>query len=308
MKKIIKSIGLVIFLLVLIGGVVFFFFPEKVVETINYRFASKAELDNKNVNIDGYQVHYFESKNTANKETLIFLHGMGNDKTSFLQTVAQMEKRYHLVLLDLAGHGENNRQLDFDYSIAGQVSFLHSFLNELKLTDVTLIGNSMGGHITAAYAIKYPDKVKRIVLVNAAGIKLDDNEVYFGFEKKIESTEEFDEMLSRVLHNKPNFPYPIKRFMMKEINENMDFVNAALVPSIKEGNFYNLKNDISKIKANTLILWGKEDSIIRANVPKYFNDSIQKSVLKYIENTGHFPQLETPRIVAEEISVFMSEE
>lgn len=305
MKKIIKNTVLIVFLLLVTGSTILYFFPEKVVAIINYNTANKVQLENKVIDINSYKIHYYENSSSESKEVLVFLHGMGNDKTSFLQTVSHIEGDYHFMLLDLPGHGENSRKLDLDYSINGQILFLNSFFTKLKLEKVTLIGNSMGGHISAAYAIKHPNKVKRVVLVNSAGVKLNDDEVYFGFEKPMESIDEFDSMLSRVFHNKPNFPYPIKKFMMKEVNKNMNFVNLILVPSIKTGKFFNLKNDVSKIKAKTLVLWGKEDRIININVAEYLRDNIKNSELKFIEDTGHFPQLESPFAIAKEISEFI---
>ncbi len=235
-------------------------------------------------------MNYYESITPADKEVLVLVHGMGDDKNSFLQSAKFLSKDYHLILPDLAGHGENERSPDLDYSIDGQSTFLHEFMAKLGIRKFNLVGNSMGGHTAATYAIKYPGIVQKLVLLNAAGLKLDDHIVYTGFGKHIETEEEFDAVLSKVFYNKPNLPSPIKRHMIKQINESKDFVDN-LVEAIKNGKYFNLKDDVSEIKCPTLILWGKHDEIVHFNAAEYFNANIPNSDLEIIENASHSPIL-----------------
>ncbi|RMB62876.1 alpha/beta hydrolase [Dokdonia sinensis] len=306
MKTILKLIGIVILLLLMAGAIVFFFFPQKLIDFTNSGYATAAQLERKVIDIDGYTVHFYESEAPNEKTPLVLFHGMGDDKNSFLQTAEKLSEHYHLILPDLAGHGENERKQGMDYSIDGQATFLHNLVNELGIENFNLIGNSMGGHTAAAYAIKYPDYVKNLVLLNAAGVKLDDHVVYTGFGKNIESEEEFDAVLDRVFYEKPSLPGPIKSLMIEQINNSKDFVDHTLVPAIKTGKYFNLKDEVSNITAPTLVLWGKHDQVVEMNVAEYYSDNIAVSELNLIENAAHSPQLEVPDIVADAIHDFIS--
>ncbi|WP_378172407.1 alpha/beta fold hydrolase [Aquimarina sp. SS2-1] len=305
MKKLLKILAAIILLLIIVGGIIFFFFPQKLIDFTNSGYANAAQLEKKTIDLNGYEVNYYQSSANSDKETLVLVHGMGDDKNSFLQSSKKLSEHYNLILPDLAGHGENEKKADLDYSIDGQATFLHSFLEKLGIKNINLVGNSMGGHTVATYAIKYPNDVKNLILLNSAGLKLDDHVVYTGFGKNIETDEEFDAVLSRVFYNKPDLPSPIKKHLINQINASKDFVDNTLVTAIKNGKYFNLKNDISKITAPTLILWGKHDKVVKFNSAEYFYNNIPISKLQLIENAAHSPQMEVPDDVADAIHSFI---
>lgn len=305
MKKFFKIGTGIIAIILVLGAIIFFFFPKVLIDQTNASYASKANLEKKTVLVNGYTVNFYESKANNGKPNFVFLHGMGDDKNSFLQTAQFLSENYHLILPDLAGHGENERKQELDYSINGQVTFLKSFLNKINVKKFYLIGNSMGGHTAAAYAIKYPSDVAKLILLNAAGVKLDDHVVYGGFGKEIENKEELNIILQRVFYKAPNLPGPIANYMIAQINNSKDFVDDTLIPAIKNGKYFNLKDDVKSIKAPTLVLWGKHDKVVIFNVAEYYRDNIPNAELELIENASHSPQLEVPELVAKKIDEFI---
>ena len=305
MKKFFKIIGGIIVSLLAIGAIVFFFFPKVLVDQTNVSYASAANLEKKTVEVNGYTVHFYESTANDDKPYFVMLHGMADDKSSFLQTAKFLSNEYHLILPDLAGHGDNERKQGLDYSIDGQATFLKSFLDQLEVTNFNLVGNSMGGHTAAAYAIKYPSDVKNLILLDAAGITIDDHVVYGGFGKKIESKEELDVVLQRVFYKVPDLPGPIADYMIETVNKSKDFVDETLIPAITKGKYFNLKDDVQSIKAPTLVLQGKHDEVVRFNVAEYYKDHIPNATLVVIENAAHSPQLEVPEEVANDIKEFI---
>jgi pimeloyl-ACP methyl ester carboxylesterase len=284
---------------------VFIFFPQVLVDQTNFSYASASNLEKKTVVVNGYTVHFYESKANDDKPNFVMLHGMADDKSSFLQTAKFLSNEYHLILPDLAGHGDNERKQGLDYSINGQATFLKSFLEQLKVTNFNLIGNSMGGHTAAAYAIKYPNDVKNLVLLDAAGIKIDDHVVYGGFGKKIENKEELNIVLQRVFYQVPDLPGPIANYMMETVNNSKYFVDDTLIPAITNGKYFNLKDDVQSIKAPTLVLQGKHDEVVRFNIAEYYKNHIRNATLVVIENAAHSPQLEVPEEVANDINQFI---
>lgn len=182
---------------------------------------------------------------------------------------------------------------------------MNNFLTRLGLKKNNLAGNSMGGHISAAYAIAYPNKVKSLVLLNAPGLKLDNHIVYTGFGEVLQNENDLNEILSRVFYKIPEMPGPIKKMLISQINDSRDFLNNSIIPQIKNGQYFDLKDKINQITAPTLILWEKHDKVVKFNVAERFNRDIPISEIEIIENASHSPQLEVPSAVATSINTFI---
>ena len=308
MKNILKIVGALVVILIIGIGTVYFFFPQKLVDITNSQNASAAKLESKTILVDDCKTHYYTNNNTLAKDTLVLLHGLGDDKNSFVQTAKFLSDDYYLILPDLLASGENSKVKSKDLSIKGQIEFLHKFLKSIGIESFHLAGNSMGGHVSAAYAIAYPNEVKKMILINAPGLKLDDHVVYTGFGSVLHNEKDLNEVLSRVFYKIPEMPSPIKEMLISQINDSRDFLNNTIIPQIKEGEYFDLQNRINEIKAPTLILWGKHDEVVRFNVAEKYNKDIPVSEIEVIEHASHSPQLEVPDIVALSINKFILKE
>jgi abhydrolase domain-containing protein 6 len=305
MKKILKYGLCAISILIAFGAIIFFFFPEKIIQLTNWNFANKANLEKKSILLNGYTVNYYQSNTMDKEHTLVLLHGMGDDKSSFLQTAKLLSKDYNLILPDLNGHGENAKDTTRDYSIKGQTIFLKDFFRAINLKSFYLGGNSMGGHTSLAFTLHYPEQVKALILVNTPGVTLDDHIVYGGFGKPIKDKEGLNKILERVFYKVPDIPTPIANYMIKSINSSLGFVDNTLVKCITKGEDFNLKDSLHKVSSPTLILWGRHDKVVKMNVAEYFKANIPNSEIQFIENGSHSPQLEQPNEVAEKIIEFI---
>ncbi|MFD1552576.1 hypothetical protein DNU06_15600 [Putridiphycobacter roseus] len=304
MKKVLKITGIILLIPLTVGLIIFFFFPGILINQTNASYARAANLEQKTLMVDGYNVHYYENA-ASEKPVLVMLHGMGDDKSSFLQTAAYLSNHFRLILPDLAGHGDNEKKLGLDYSIGGQATFLKSFLKAKGMEHFSLIGNSMGGHTAAAYAIKYKQDVDHLILLNAPGIVLDEHVVYTGFGEKIKNKAELKTVLNRVFYQAPDLPGPIANYMIEQVNNSKEFVDGTLIPAIKNGPYFNLKEEVVNISSPTLVLWGKHDEVVKFNVAEFYRDHIPNATLQLLDKAAHSPQLEVPQEVAEAVVNFV---
>ena len=302
MKKLLVAVVSAIAMLGVAAFATLYLAPGFVVSTTQSVSASLAGLEKKTVEIDGYEVSYYDG---GQGDAVVLLHGMADEKNSFVPAISELTENHRIILPDLNGHGENERDPKRDYSIAGHVAFLEAFFAKLGVDEFALGGNSMGGHVSAAYAVKNPEQVRKLILVNAPGLKLDDHVVYGGFGAKMESREDFAAMMQRVVHNPPSLPGPIVDHLVDQTNQNFDFINNLAV-AVKQGADFDLKDRISEISVPTLILWGMEDEVVKLNVAEAYNALIPNSELVKIEDAGHSPQLEIPERIGREISQFLS--
>lgn len=118
--------------------------------------------------VRGVKVSY-SITNIEVTETIVFLHGFTGSSKTWEPIIKQLPTSIRCIAVDLLGHGKTESPQQSDrYQMREQVLDLHTLLNSLHISDFTLVGYSMGGRIALAYALTYPDHVKRLVLESAS--------------------------------------------------------------------------------------------------------------------------------------------
>lgn len=114
--------------------------------------------------------HKVWSNNKSEKPLVLLVHGFSASYAVWLRFSRHFNKDYHVVVLDLAGHGETGFDQNWDYSIAAQSARLQELITQLGHNKAQIVGSSMGGFIAAHMAVHYPDVCASIVLIDPAGI------------------------------------------------------------------------------------------------------------------------------------------
>ena len=113
----------------------------------------------------GMKIHYVEA---GSGPTVVLLHGLGGSSPNWAFNTDVLAQKFRVIVPDQIGFGRSDKPFT-NYRVATYVDFLDGFLKELKIERAALVGNSMGGWIAAAYTLAHPEKVERLVLVDAAG-------------------------------------------------------------------------------------------------------------------------------------------
>ena len=240
------------------------------------------------------------------KIPLLLLHGFGDSMISFVQTARWLTPRHHVLLPQLPGFGESPDNPDLSYSIRSQVERVHALLDKKGWQKAHLVGNSMGGHISAAFALRYPERVGKLVLLSPAGLRVDDPIPYRPQEKPISTPEAYDAFMGQLFYKRPWVPEPFKKDFMAKSAERFEWL-AHVRQEIREGEDYILNDRIPEIKAPTLIIWGRHDGVVRVAHAPVWHQSISGSKLILQEDSGHSPQYEYPERTARQILEFLGE-
>lgn len=272
---------------------------------INFE-ASKAALEAKTNRYEtskGQQEFaYYENPRIKGQETIIMLHGFSATKEHWLRFSSHLFQQYHIIALDLLGHGENKQDFSQSYSVESQVEFVRKVAETLEIENFHLVGNSMGGAISSLYAATHPLKILSATLISPAGVhdipsKMDEL-LKEGINPLIAlNEEEFESVVDFVMEKPPFIPAAITR---------VEAERAASRTKINQHIFENIRGDIEKglevklkqIKAPVLIIWGDQDRAINAkNIDKYATliPNAKKLVLKDI---GHLAMIEVPQVSA----------
>jgi pimeloyl-ACP methyl ester carboxylesterase len=173
-------------------------------------------------------------------------------------------------------------------SIPGLAALYQALLDQADLTDVTVIGNSIGGWITAEIALLKSPRVSGIVLIDAVGIEVPDHPVADFFALTM------DEVFTRSFHN-PG-PFRIDPAALPPAAQAIAAGNRAAIAAYAGASMTDpaLAGRLATLEIPTLVLWGDSDQIVDADYGRAYAAAIPMARFQLLPDTGHSPQLETP--------------
>ena len=245
----------------------------------------------KTVVVFGAKINYVEAGD-ATKPNVILLHGLGGSIGNWQTNIAAIAQNYHVIALDQIGFGKSDKPF-LKYRVGTYVDFLDKFMAELKIEKASLVGNSMGGWVAGFMAIKYPNRVEKIVLADAAGLipaSFSEAQVY---QLNNSTRDEIRANLKLIFANPAlqNNEALVDQFMTARVASNDGGTINSLIESIKRKEDF-LNDRLGEIKKPTLIIWGRQDGLLPVADATAFNKGIAKSELVIFDGCGHVPQFE----------------
>lgn len=304
MKRMVLALSAVVLMIAAAGFFTLQLFPGAALSALQGFAALSGGYESKTVELDGYTAHYYEA-GPEEGPVLVLLHGLIDDKNSFVPAAEDLSASFRVILPDLQGHGDNVQTPGRDYSIRGQVDFVADLLEALDIEELVIGGNSMGGQVAAAFALTYPDQVRRLMLLNATGMLLDAPSTYSAYPDDIDVAY-LNEMYANVFINPPPIPGPIMRHLAEDLNAKAPFYNQ-LIDAVVDGKNYRLDDQIGTLAMPTLVIWGTDDRLVPIHYAEAYHAALPNSDLLILE-AGHAPQLELPDAVSDAMMAFIGTE
>ncbi len=246
----------------------------------------------KSATVFGAKIRYVEAGDAKNP-TVVLLHGLGANAESWMFNIAPLAAKYHVIAFDQIGFGKSDKPM-LKYRVGTYTDFLDKFLSELKIEKAALIGNSLGGWIAADYALKYPAKVDKIVLADAAGLAPAKGVDYkLVYSLNYSTREEVRSLVKLVFFNQALFGTEafVEESMKIRVAANDSYTINSLIESIRRGEDF-LDGRLNAVKQPTLIIWGKQDGLLPLADGEKFDKEIANSQLIVFDQCGHVPQIE----------------
>ena len=269
---------------------------ELYVTAIDYS-RNKAEIVKKSKDFTFGKVSYLENT-SKHLPTLVLLHGFGENKDNWNKFVTTLNNKYHVIVPDLAGHGESTSSLNLNYSLEEHAKRLKTFLSSKNIKKFHLMGNSMGGGVALMYTSMYSSDVKTLTLMNAIGVVKTKSKMMKYIERtndnpffNICTMDAYEKLLDYALQKRPNIPDFIKKELMLQKCANAK-IDKYMFKSLLQ-NIDNLREVSAGITRPTLIIWGDKDKILHVDNAKLFHKYIQNSKLVILKGIGHMPMLES---------------
>lgn len=223
--------------------------------------------------VDGTKVRYLEAGQDNPGLPVVLLHGFqaGADLW-FPHTFPAIAAKYHVYALDLPGFGYSGQLSEYSAEAYGR--FMNSFLDKLGLTEIQLVGHSMGGQVALATVAQNSDRIKRLMLIASAGLPRT-GAPWAAPLMMLADRSTFEVAL-----------YPtVFRLMMR---------SKAMKPClrmIREDSVYPL---LSKATMPTLIVWGSQDRVVPLEYSALFARNIPHAKLSIMRGCGHRPFYQKP--------------
>ena len=207
---------------------------------------------------------------------LVLLHGNNSSSNYFKKQIDYFSNKYRVIAVDTRGHGKSPRG-EKPFNMNQFSEDLNNLLNELKLDKVILLGFSDGANIAMKYALKYQERIKKLILVGGniqrKGLKL-------SFILPVE------------------IGYIVSKFFPKKVKKSREMLGLMIHdPNIKP-------NELNNIKVPTLIMAGTKD-IVKESHTKLMASNIPNSKLKIIKG-NHFILSRQSEITNKEIEEFIN--
>ncbi|MEQ8179473.1 MAG: alpha/beta hydrolase [Amphiplicatus sp.] len=268
---------------------------------------------------DGLRIHYRDQGNTEGVP-IIFIHGTSSSLHTWEPLAERLGDEYRIISYDQPGHGLTGPSLDENYSAHGMMKALDAVAAAAGVDRFILAGNSMGGWVSWRYALENPDRLKALILLDAAGAPLLEGEkpppLNLGFR------------LMKVKWLRPLLEQITPRSIVERSVYDTVAVDSIVTDEMVDcywellrypGNrrAAALRTDVDReqamfdripeITAPAFVIWGAEDQLIYASAAQTFHDRLPNSDIFILNGVGHLPMEEAPDLVAEEIRKFLAD-
>jgi len=249
----------------------------------------------KHVIVSGQRIHYIE-KGSKSAPALILLHGLMDSTNAWKEVFDDLSKKFHVLAPDLPGHGYSEKRSDFSMSLPDQAAMVAGFMTALKIKSCRLIGHSMGGGIAILVASRYPKRIEKLVLVCPTCYPF-----RTPLKGKLGMLPHIGPLVVNYIYSRKLLTDYVRNDVYSDpanaTQEEIDIMyahfdspegrSAAQRAMVAIDNPAWMAEDIKKIKASSLIVWGDRDNLVPVSLSYRLEADIPDSKLHIIDRCGH---------------------
>lgn len=285
--------------------------PDRPVDTLTARWAPPPSQF---VPLQGMQVHLRDEGPRTDPQPIVLLHGTSASLHTWDGWAAALKGQRRVIRMDLPGFGLTGPMPDGDYRLTRYVNFVIALLDQLGVQQAVLAGNSFGGNLAWKIAVDHPQRVSKLVLVDAAGYPFDPASMPIGFK------------IAQIPALRPMMEHTLPRSMIESSVRNVygdpskvtpELVDryqeltlrsgnrSALVERFRQSPSGEFTAQIPQVRQPTLILWGAQDRLIPPDNALRFQRDIAGSHLVMFDALGHVPHEEDPEQTVAAVQAFL---
>lgn len=231
-------------------------------------------------------------------EPVLLLHGLFGNLSNWENVVNELQANFRVLIPRLPLFDVSITETKLD----SLVFFLEKFIESHRFSNVTLIGNSLGGHLGLLYTLRNPEKVKKIVLTGSSGLY--ENTLGNSFFR-VKDYEFVREKISYTFYKKE----VVTKALVDDVYETIQSRGKTLsiISIARAAQKQNLAEVLGQIQTPTLLVWGLQDEITPPEVAIEFHNKLPNATLKFIDECGHVPMMEQPQLFNQYLTEFLSQ-
>jgi len=249
-------------------------------------------------------------------DPVVLIHGLGASLYTWQALLPRLAASHDTIALDLPGFGASEQPPDLSFD--DLVEVIPALLDALGLERAGLVGNSLGGAVAAAVAARWPDRVPVLVPIDAAGFQEGSGDTPLVFRL---AAADPTGLLARLPLRRPLTRLALRQVFHDDSRVTEERVEEYLAPMLRPGalaamqsllseppeNLARLREALPRIRAATLVVWGREDVWIPVTHGERFRAAIAGSRLEILEGCGHSPQEECPEALLAVLEPFLDQ-
>jgi pimeloyl-ACP methyl ester carboxylesterase len=242
------------------------------------------------------QENEFKFVDEGKGQVLLLLHGLFGALSNWEGVVNRFSKNFRVVIPMLPIYEMPIKEAGLE----GLRKFVEDFVAFKNLSDLIIMGNSLGGHVALLYTLKNEEKVKKLILTGSSG--LFEDSMGGSYPKR----GNYDYIRERVAYTFYD-PNVATRELVDEVFETTRSIPKCMriVAIAKSAQRHNMAEEIPNITIPTLLVWGLNDTITPPIVAHEFNQLIPNSELKFIDKCCHAPMMEHPEKFNQLVETFL---
>jgi pimeloyl-ACP methyl ester carboxylesterase len=236
---------------------------------------------------------------------LVFVHGLGGRWQNWLLNIPAFMGSHRVIALDLPGFGESQMPQE-EISIRGYARILDELLDALGVDTADVVGNSMGGFVAAELALSFDTRVRRLVLVSAAGLSIENRRrepllagarlwaagtTWLG--ARSESVITRPRARRAGLQIVVRYPEKLSPALAYELVQGTG--TPGFIPALEALLEHSYRDQLAKIEVPVLVVWGRNDMLVPRGDAREYVELIGDNARRVMfDDTGHVPMLERP--------------
>lgn len=220
-------------------------------------------------------------------EVLLLLHGLMGALSNWTDVVSEFKKDYRVIIPLLPLY-------DLPLLTTGVKTlarYIHRFVKYKQFKNVTVLGNSLGGHVALIYTLNHPQEVKALVLTGSSGLY---ENAFGGSFPRRESYDFIKEKVEYTFYDPATASKELVDEVYQIVNDRSKVIR--ILAMAKSAIRHNMSKDIHKIRVPVCLIWGRDDKITPPEVALEFHELLPDSELVWIDQCGHAPMMEQPAL------------
>jgi len=229
--------------------------------------------------------HGFSYIDEGEGEVLLLLHGLMGALSNWDKVIEDFKGQYRVIIPILPIY-------DLPLLTTGVKTlskFVHKFVTYKQLKDVTLLGNSLGGHVALIYVLSHPSVVKAMVLTGSSGLY---ENAFGGTFPRRGSYDFVKEKVEYTFYAPETATKELVDDVYRIVNDRHSVIR--ILAMAKSAIRHNMKKDLRYINIPVALIWGRDDKITPPEVAVEFHEELPDSELHWIDHCGHAPMMEQP--------------